>query len=63
MKKKNLALAVAAAVVAGAVIYLFTSDNGKKIRKKAKEKGKNILSSVGSMVNDLKKKDPTEATS
>lgn len=63
MKKKNLALVAAAVAVAGALVYLFSSEEGKKLRKKAKEKGKDMLSKVGTVVKDFKDKEAKEATS
>ena len=65
MKNKNkTALVVGAAIVASAaLIYLFKSENGKKLRKKAKEKGKNVLTSIGTIINDLKSEKSKETSS
>ena len=61
MKKNNVIVAVAAAVVAtGALYFLFKTDKGKKLTKKAKEKGKDMLSKVGTIVNDMKSGEPKE---
>ena len=54
-KKVGLALAAGLAV-AGIVTYLLTSDKGKKMTKKLKEKGKGLAHDLEGMVSNAKQK-------
>jgi len=64
MKKKgNIALAIAAGVIVfGAIAYLFTSDEGNKLRRKATEKGRKIFDELERVADDLKCKNEKKET-
>ena len=54
---KGLIIALAAgAAVAGLVAYLMTSDKGKKIRKKWRSRGAELVEEIDEIVSDAKQK-------
>ena len=55
-KKIGVAAVVAGVLVAGALAYLFATEKGNKIRKKATLKGQKLINDLEKIVADHKSK-------